>query len=364
MVSQSPIDRQFVGNRHLEGLFARLGLRAPAERAAFESLWQQFDRHAPLFGCADHPDVDTEHLDQVRHMAHEQLAGFARSGAIRAVEHHAVRVLFAALRDSRGVPLAAAPDPEVAALLEPAMARLCAAAKCRYVTLPELLHLHRSLRRHYIIHCEGFTELIDWCVTQLGHPDPPDNVRRLVADMQRLQPPAVRAPAREPEGAHEWAGIELPADIRASPSALAKFAATHAPERDTEPGSGYPLAQRWHALLRSTAQAAQLHVVSAEQVGNPRALPELMENALLVHLLGLEDRRRKAVLSDAADRLVVHDFIPIAREVGAKQHRHEPVAGYLVAVIGAALRPWRFAAEPLTSEHRIVLVALLAELER
>jgi hypothetical protein len=363
MVLQSPIP-QFVGSRHLDGLFARLGLNQPAEQAAFESLWQQFERHTPLFGCADHPDVDTEQLDQVRQLTFEQLAGYARSGAIRAVEHHAVRTFLNAFRDSRGLTLAAAPEPEpeIAELIEPAIARLCEAAQCKYVPLPELFHYHRSLHRHYGVHREAFAELIDWCVAQLQHPDPPEPVRRFVAVMQRLELAERAATTREPERVYEWFGVELPADVRASPTALAQFAALHAPEQDAEPGSGHPLARSWHGMLRATTHAAKLDVISAEQVGAPRPLPDLLENALLVHVLGLEDRRRKAVLADAADRLLVHDFIPLAREVGAKQHRHEPVAGYLVAVVGAALRPWRFEAEPLTPEQRIVLVALLAEL--
>src|SRR5262245_57680713 len=99
----------------VENLFVQLDLNQPAERAAFGSLWQQFERHAPLFGCADHPDIDTEQLEQVRSMVFERLAGFARSGAIRGVEHHAVRTFLAAFRGSRGLALAAAPeqDPEI-----------------------------------------------------------------------------------------------------------------------------------------------------------------------------------------------------------------------------------------------------------
>lgn len=369
MASASP---QFIGVAHpLEGLFERLGVSGAAERVLFDSSWRQLCRHAPLFGYADHPDVDGEHLEQVQHAVHEQLAAWARNGEVRAVEHAAVRAMLAALRSSRGL-VAAEPPPELAALLEPASARLCEAAGCRYVPLAELFHYNRSLGRHYGVHGESFAELIDWCVAAIEVADegggrvvrePPAAgltvlVRRFVADMRRLAPsdrpravPQPPLPTVEPDA--------LPPVIARSPAALVELAAASAPEHGAEPGAGHSLVQSWYALLDAELGEG---FASVDDVDTPKRLPPLVESALLVHLLGLEDRGRKAVVSAAADRLLVQRLIPAARAVGARNNRHEPVAVLLVGVVAAALRPWSFAAPSLTTDQRIVLLALLAEL--
>jgi len=366
MVSASP---QFdVVARPLDGLLDRLGMDGPVERTAFESSWRRLCRHAPLFGYADHPDVDGEHLELVQHAVHEQLAAWARSGAAQAVEHAAVRAMLTALRGARGL-VAARPRPELATLLEPAHARLCAAARCRYVPLAELFHYNRSLDRHYGVHHECFAELIEWCVAAIERArEPPDAaggeplaglVRRFVADMQPLVPSELHEPEPEPRPRPVEAD-EATASLPGSPAALAELAAASAPEQEAEPGSAQALVQRWYALL--CVGLGELDDTSADDVGTPRRLPPLVEGALLVHLLGLEDHRRKAVLSAAADRLLVHRFIPAAHAVGSKHNRHEPLAALLVGVVAVALRPWRFEAPPLTTDQRVVLVALLAEL--
>lgn len=270
--------------------------------------------------------------------------------------------MLSALRSARGL-VAAEPRPELAALLEPAGLRLCAAAGCRYVPLAELFHYNRSLDRHYSVHGESFAELIEWCVAAIEAADDGVGlavlVRRFVADMQRLAPsrlhPAVPEPPPpfiEPD--------ELPAAVARSPTALAELSAASAPEHGAEPGAGHSLVQRWYALL--AAALGEPGRASVDAVGTPKRLPPLVESALLVHLLGLEDRGRKAVVSAAADRLLVQRLIPAAHAVGARNNRHEPVAVLLVGVVAAALRPWSFAAPPLTTDQRIVLVALLAEL--
>jgi hypothetical protein len=352
--------------RPLDPLLDRLRVRDPVARELFESSWQQLCRHAPLFGYADHPDIDDEHLDQVQDVVHRQLADWAQRGEVRAIEQAAVRTFLGVLRSARGL-VATRPRAELATLLDPANAKLCAAAQCRYVPLAEAFWYNHSLARHYGVQRESFAELIDWCVASLQSADPPELVRRFVADMHRLEPSRFGDPPNEPdEPEPKFDVVELPDEVLASPVALAEFAASSAPEHDLYPGEGYPLTLthtltlHWEAILG--AAASELLPVSAADVDTPKRLPGIIELALLVHLLGLEDSRRKAVVAAAADRLLVHRLIPAAREVGAKHNRHEPIAAYLVSVIAVALRPWSFAAPPLTCEQRIVLLALLAEL--
>lgn len=367
------VSPQFIVVAHpLAGLFERLGVRGAAERVLFESSWRQLCRHAPLFGYADHPDVDGEHLEQAQHTVHEQLAAWARAGEARAVEHAAVRAMLAALRSARGL-VAVEPRPELAALLEPASMRLCEAAGCRYVPLAELFHYNRSLDRHYSVHGESFAELIEWCVAAIDAADERAPhaasepaaaglavlVRRFVADMRRLVPSRLHLAVQEPPPPIVEPD-ELPPAIARSPTALAELSAASAPEHGAEPGAGHSLVQRWYALL--AAALGEPGHASVDDVDTPKRLPPLVESALLVHLLGLEDRGRKAVVSAAADRLLVQRLIPAAHAVGARNNRHEPVAVLLVGVVAAALRPWSFAAPPLTTDQRIVLVALLAEL--
>lgn len=363
-------------SRPLEGLLDQLGVDPTPARGLFHASWRQLCRHAPLFGYADHPDVDAEHLEQAQRATHEQLAAWARQGDAQAVERAAVRAVLSALRSVRGL-VAPQPRPELASLIEPAHARLCAAASCRTVRLVELFHYNRSLDRHYTVHRECFTELVDWCVTAIerAHEAPPQAatdgftalVHRFVADARRLEPielrPTEPRPGPELESELDPPRGEpdaLPPAIAGSPPALAELVTASAPELTAEPGSSHPLVQRWYELL--CAQLPALDDVSAEDVGTPRPLPPLVQSAVLVHVLGLENRQYKAVLSAAVDRLLVHRFIPAARSVGAKSNRHEPIAGLLVGVVGATLRPWSFAAPPLSTAHRVVLIALLAEL--
>ncbi|MCX4247376.1 hypothetical protein [Paraliomyxa miuraensis] len=370
MASASP--QSIVVDRPLEGLLARLGVNGAAERALFEASWRQLCRHAALFGYADHPDVDVEHLELAQHVVHEQLAQWARRGDARAVEHEAVRTMLSALRGAIGL-AATPPRPELATLLGPAQARLCAAARCQYVPLVELFHYNRSLERHYRVH-ESFVELVDWCVAAIEHARdaPPDaegltkQVRRFVAVVQHLRPNERRLPSAErgTEASARAKAVaeDLPPELVGSPPALADRAAASAPAHDAEPGAGYMHVLHWYELLGTQLDWGALERTGAEGVGTPRRLPPLLHSALLVHLLGLEDRRRKAVLSAAVDRLLVHRFIPAAHAVGSRNNRHEPVAALLVSVIGAALRPWSFVAPALRPDERIVLVALLAEL--
>jgi hypothetical protein len=266
--------------------------------------------------------------------------------------------------------VAARPRAELAELLEPAKVRLCGAARCRHVPLAELFHYNRSLDRHYGVHRECFVELIEWCVAAIERASEAPSaagedgfgvlVRRFVADMQRLEPRELGPPeSQAPPLSLGELDASIP-ELPASPAALAELAAASAPEHDAEPGSGQSLVERWYGLL--SARLGDLDRTIAADVGTPARLPPLVEGALLVHLLGLEDRRRKAVLSAAADRLLVHRFVPAARTVGGRHDRHEPIAVLLVGVIAVALRPWRFEAPPLTAEQRIVLVALLGEL--
>jgi hypothetical protein len=371
----------------LEGLLARLGSSDSVEREAFEQLWRQLRRHAPLFGYADHPDVDDDHLEQVHAAIHEQLVHWAQRGEWRAVEQRAVQAMFAALRSARGL-AGESLEPELAALLEPASARLRMAVDCPYIPMAELVCYHRSLERHYVVHQECFEELIDWCVAAIREGSS-DAARRFIETMRALPPPRP-AIVRDPDPPRPVA-LELRAEGRGlvealvfrasevfiteppaprdnqsspdlaftSPVSLAEFAAVTAPEYDAEPGSGHPLTQHWYAQL----SAALPDLTGANSTSDqPKRLPALIEHALLVHLLGLDDRRRKAVLSAAADRLLVHRLVPAAREVGAKHNRHEPIAVLLVSVIATALRPWSFLAPELTTTERVILLALLGEL--
>ena len=394
MVSVSLHSRNLVVEGHpLEGLLARLGSSDTAERQTFELLWRQLRRHAPLFGYADHPDVDDDHLEQVQAQIHEQLVNWAQRGDRRAVEQRAVKAMFGALRSARGL-AGESLQPELAALLEPASARLRMAVDCPYIPMVELISYHRSLERHYVVHQECFEELIDWCVAAIGEGSS-DSTRRFVEAMRTLPPPrpaAVRMPdpprpvavelraegrglveamvfrASSPQDAAGEVFITEPPTSRetqpstnlqfTSPVSLAEFAAATAPQYDAEPGSGHPLTQHWYAQLSAALPDLGQHA-AADQ---PKRLPPLIEHALLVHLLGLDDRRRKAVLSAAADRLLVHRLVPAAREVGAKQNRHEPIAVLLVSVIATALRPWSFVAPELTTTERVILLALLGEL--
>jgi hypothetical protein len=356
-----PVSRHSLHSQHsvvvghpLEGLLARLGSSDSVEREAFELLWRQLRRHAPLFGYADHPDVDDDHLEQVHAAIHEQLVDWAMRGDLHAVEQRAVQAMFGALRSARGLATGSL-SAELAALLGPAIARLRAAIDCAHVPLAELVHYHRSLERHYAVHPDCFEELIGWCVAAIREGSS-DSTRRLVAAMRGLALPTI---VRTPEPLRS-AALEPSNEVFASPVSLAEFAAGSAPECDAEPGSGHPLTQYWYAQL--SAALPDLTGIHAAAMDQPKRLPALIEHALLVHLLGLEDRRRKAVLSAAADRLLVHRLVPAAREVGAKQNRHEPVAVLLVSVIATALRPWPFVAPELTTTERVILLALLGEL--
>jgi hypothetical protein len=340
----------------LEGLLARLGSSDSVEREAFELLWRQLRRHAPLFGYADHPDVDDDHLEQVHAAIHEQLVNWAMRGDLHAVEQRAVQAMFGALRSARGL-AGESLQPELAALLEPASARLRMAVDCPYIPMAELVCYHRSLERHYVVHQECFEELIDWCVAAIREGSS-DSTRRFIETMRALPPPRA-AIVRDPDPPRPVA-LEPSNEVFASPVSLAEFAAGSAPECDAEPGSGHPLTQYWYAQL--SAALPDLTGIHAAAMDQPKRLPALIEHALLVHLLGLEDRRRKAVLSAAADRLLVHRLVPAAREVGAKQNRHEPIAVLLVSVIATALRPWPFVAPELTTTERVILLALLGEL--
>jgi hypothetical protein len=395
-----PVSRHSLHSQHsvvvghpLEGLLVRLGSSDSVEREAFELLWRQLRRHAPLFGYADHPDVDDDHLEQVHAAIHEQLVDWAQRGDRRAVEQRAVQAMFGALRSARGL-AGESLQPELAALLEPASARLRMAVDCPYIPMAELVCYHRSLERHYVVHQECFEELIDWCVAAIREGSS-DAARRFIETMRALPPPRpaiVSNPDPRPvalELRAEGRGLvealvfrassprhspsevfitEPPAPREAqssadlaftSPVSLAEFAAVTAPEYDAESGSGHPLTQHWYAQLSAALPDIGNDAAAMDQ---PKRLPALIEHALLVHLLGLDDRRRKAVLSAAADRLIVHRLVPAAREVGAKHNRHEPVAVLLVSVIATALRPWSFVAPELTTTERVILLALLGEL--
>jgi hypothetical protein len=336
----------------LEDLLARLGSRDSVERHTFEVLWRHLRRHAPLFGYADHPDIDDDHLEQVHASIHEQLVDWAQRGDLRAVEQRAVQAMFGALRSARGV-ASDSPQPELAALLESASTRLRTAVDCPYIPMIELFCYHRSLERHYAVYQDCFDELIDWCVTAIREGSS-DSTRRFVEAMRALPPPRASS-VSNPEPVRPATTMMAPA----SPVSLAELAQGAAPDHDAEPGSGHPLTQHWYAQLSAALPDLTKMDVA---MGEVKRLPLLIEQALLVHLLGLEDRRRKAVLSAAADRLLVHRLVPAAREVGAKQNRHEPIAVLLVSVVATALRPWTFVAPELTTTERVILIGLLGEL--
>ena len=111
MVSVTPSTQNSMVEHALGALFTRYELSGTAERALFVHLFQQLERHAPLFGCADHPDLDTEQLERVRELHYAELANYTRAGERRALEELAVRSFLSALRDSRELRTSAQPAP-------------------------------------------------------------------------------------------------------------------------------------------------------------------------------------------------------------------------------------------------------------
>lgn len=349
---------------HLEDLFRRHRLDDAAVRTRFAALWAAHVRHAPLFGTADHPDLDPETLDAVRDAACAELAAHAVEGRHDAVRQAAVRQLVRAMRTAGGLP-GHALDAGLLAALRPASRELAEALGAAHVPLIETFAAHRSLVRHYDVHRDALAELIRWTAATLTEPELPRWAQRFVDDIRRAPLPGRHHPSKptprptpEPPTAR---GLDRLGDPPC-PAALAALASAGAPWIDAEPGTGGPIAEQWAQVLAARLDKAGIAAVGLAEQGEEKALPGLVESALLVHLLGLEDRRHKAVLADAADRVLMHHLLPMARAVGGRNNRHEPVAAYLVSVIARALRPWSFEAPRLSPAQRVLLLTLLAEL--
>ena len=324
------------------------------------NAWRALMRHAPLFGCADHPDVDPELIDAVLDQTYLRLAAQPASERDSGIRAQAVERFVAALASARGLPVYPL-DAQLEHMLERAALRLQDAAG-GYVAVREAFAYHQSLARHYGLEKEAFDELIEWTSDALRQADPSPRLARFLARSRGTRPPHHRAsPARPPKRAHARPSalpfalgeLGLPTRLEpGDPSALARIASAAAPKAQDDAGAGAPFSQRWYLLL-----CAELDTHAEEA-----SLPPLVESALLVHLLGLEPREHKAVLSAAADNLLLHRLLPSARAVGGRNQRHEPVAVALVSVLAKALRPWTFEAPPASVDQRVLLLALLSEL--
>jgi hypothetical protein len=376
MPEPSSLYRRLFGTHHLESLLCRLGLHEAARQQLFGQLVQQCLRHAVWFGLAVHPDVDGDHLELVWDEVMIQLADAARAGRPGEVQDYAVRQLLTALTVSRGLP-ASPLDQEVVTLVDLAATRLGAVLTDRRLPLVEMFAYNRSLGRHYSARPADFAELIDWTTSTLEAARAgvaPAGIGRLLErleslpavvdqdlvqdEVQLVRPQAGLRPAateRQATVGRIEAFPPIPTEVRRCPQRLAEHAA--AVELDP-PARSFHLYQ---ALLTDLESSGVLRF-DASQVGQQKELPPLIESALLVHLLGLEPPGAEPLLGKAADRLLVHHFIPAAREVGAAQNRHEPLSGYLVSVLARALRPWPFDAPPLTTDERIVIMLTLSEL--
>ena len=363
MASATPLPQFNTPSRSpLDGLYSLFELEPGEQRERFARLWHQLHRHAPLFGCADHFDLDAEQLDAARMVNYRELARHARAGDQDAVERLAVSNFVSAMRSAIDLD-APRHEPDLDALLEEQSARLCEVAGCAHVPLREVFAYHQSLCRHYSIETAAFTELIDWIVAAIRRDERPRALERFLTRARQLAPRPVDPPEDDDHPLERDNFAELiPAATRANPVLLARFASEHAPTHRGPVGAGQPFTSRWYEALVADLSKAGFDELDASSVGQTKQLPELVHHALLVELLGLEDIWHKAVLAQAADRLLVHYLLPRAREVGASSNRHEPVAAYLVSVLAAALRPWSFDAPPLRVHEREVIVALLAEL--
>lgn len=404
MMTDTQMYGQVFGEHHFGDLFSTFGLSQASERALFESLYHQLERHSVFFGCADHPDVQDDILEQVWEVTLQNLADSARRGAHDDVRWYVISQFLRTLRSARGLPCRTL-EPELESVLEPAAARLAQALSWGYVPLREMFSYNQALARHYAVNPGSFEQLVDWTCALLAQGVTADPAPRVDPDHARerkqgwsgyhlcrreidrchqarcdapTQVPAAESVVEAPAPAVVlWAhdqDIALPAwrmlvDQRPmseaelhNPETLTRLTAEYAPTEEDPMGNARFFTSAWMTILVDDIKRAGVLSFDASSVGAPKRLPRLTEAVLLSHILGLEAPDRRAILSRSADGLLVHVLLPAARAVGASKNRHEPLAGYLVNAIARILRPWTFTAAELTTQQRVVLIYLLAEL--
>lgn len=413
MMTSTQMYGQVFGEHHFGDLFFAFGLNLASERALFESLYDELERHSVFFGCADHPDVQDDILEQVWEATLQNLADSARRGARGDVRWYVIGQFLRSLRSARGLP-GRDLDPELERAIEPAAARLAAALSWGYVPLREMFGYNRALARHYVVNPESFEQLVDWTCALLARSEAADDeseaaddetlanddgragsqasatwsgYRRCRQEIDRCRQTRCEGPSQVPDtqpvveapapAVVLWAqdqDIALPAwrmlvDQRPiseaelhNPQSLARLTAEYAPTEEDPMGNARFFTSAWMTILVDDVKRAGVLNFDASSVGTHKRLPRLTEAVLLCHVLGLEASDRRAILSRAADGLLVHVLLPAARAVGASSNRHEPLAGYLVTVIASILRPWTFTAPPLSTRQRVVLIHALAEL--
>lgn len=401
MMTETHMYGRVFGEHHFGNLFATLALAASDERATFEALLAELDRHSVFFGCAAHPDVEDDILEEVWHNTLHNLGDSARRGARDDVQWYVTSQFLRTLRSARGLPCAPL-DRELEALVESSVGRLAEALSWAYVPLREMFNYNQALSRHYAVNPQCFVELVDWTCTLLdedgaagreGESSDSDSAGLWSGyHLCRQEIDKCRRSASNPSGpvsqaapsaggsapavvlwAHDQ-DIALPAwrmlvDQRPmtqaelhDPEILARLTGDYAPPQDDPMGNGRFFTSAWQTIFVDDVKRAGILAFDASSVGREKRLPRLTEAALIVHILGLEAPDRRAILSRAIDSVLVHVLLPSARAIGASQNRHEPIPGYLVATLARILRPWSFSAPPLTTDQRIVLIHALAEL--